>query len=259
MRSFILNAISQEDSAYPITFFTASNYHLQETIPTRAIAFHQILLILEGTGTVYCNGKSHKLQRGCAFFTAQGTAVEYINEGNLVSAFLTVKGAAVDQLAEKFSDNGFLYLENTEVEKYLSWITRLIDDYQSGCEQGSLSVQAYSFFVDFLSQRPSDVPAWLRKVVQFIHLHFDEKLTLTMLANHAYVSTSKLCHGFKKQYSVSVFEYIMNVRLQYAHDLLHTSPDLMTKDVAAQCGFRDCGYFCKAYRNKYGRTPSEEK
>lgn len=220
---------------------------------------HQILLVLDGKGTLHCNGKTFALHKGCAFFTASHTPVQYINEGGLISAFLTVKGPAANDLAKKFSEDGLLFVENAKLEKYISFIKQLIYDYRNGCDQGKLSVQAYSILVDFLSQRKSDLPKWLNETVKYINLHFDEKLTLARLANLTYVSVSKLCHDFKKYYSVPVFEYIMNVRLQHAHALLRDSPNIMTKDVAERCGFFDVGYFCKAYRKKYGKTPSEEK
>lgn len=259
MKRFIFNAEYSTNPIYPIMFHTACDFYMQETLRKRTLTFHQILLILDGKGTLSCNEKKYALKKGCAFFTASGTSVEYTNEEGLISAFITVRGVAADELAVNFSDNGLLFTENTEVEKYTSLIKRFIDDYKNGCDQGKLSAQAYSFFVDFISHRKTDTPDWLSQAVKYITLHFAEKINLSDIARHTYVSVSKLCHEFKKHYSTSVFEYIMDVRLQHAQVLLHDSSNIMTKEVAELCGFYSVGYFCKAYRKKYGKTPSQEK
>lgn len=259
MIRFTLNTGIQDALAYPIAFYSACDYYEQENVQGRVMLFHQLLLVLDGQGTLIHNGKYYPLRQGCAFFTKSYTPVDYINEGGLISAFLTVKGPAIDSLAKNLTEDGLLFQENANVEKYVSLIKRLLYDYRKGCDQGTLSVQAYSIFVDFLSKHNSNIPEWLNKTVRYISLNLDKKLTLTELANLSYVSVSKLCHDFKKAFSVSVFEYIMNVRLQHARAILLSSPDIMTKDVAEQCGFFDTGYFCRMYRKKYGKAPSEEK
>jgi len=259
MRRFTLNMGMQDAIAYPITFFTANDYYEQESVEGRNMPFHQILLVLDGKGTLHFGDKSYPLKRGCAFFTAKHTPTAYINEGGLISAFLTVKGSAADKLSEEFTDNGLLFIANSNLDKYVSLIKQLLYDYHNDCDQGKLSVQAYSIFVDFLSQRDSNSPQWLNEAVRYINVHFDKKLTLEEIAQHTYVSVSKLCHDFKKVFSVSVFEYIMNVRLQHAHALFQNFFDITTTDVANQCGFFNVGYFCKMYKKKYGKTPLEHR
>lgn len=259
MRRFTLNTGLQEALIYPIAFYTASDYYEQENVKGRIMPFHQLLLVLDGEGTLRCGSKCYKLQKGCAFFTKSYTPVEYINENGLISAFLTIKGNAINSLAKKLTDEGLLFKENVNVEKYVSLIKKLLHDYRNGCDQGALSVQAYSIFVDFLSKQNPDIPDWLNATARYIVLNLDKKLTLSELASYSHVSVSKLCHDFKKHFSVSVFEYIMNIRLQHARALLLASPDIMTKDVSELCGFFDVGYFCRMYRKKYGKTPTDEK
>lgn len=259
MAEYIKNADTQAKSTYPIVFRTMKVYHEQETVRPHVMPFHQLLLVLDGKGTLFCNGNTYPIKKGSAFLTAQGATVGYTNDGGLISAFLTAKGIAADMLAQSFLQDGLLLIENADPEKYVGLIAELAENYKAGIDQGKLSAMTYSAFVDFLSHRKKEIPLWLENTAAYIHLHFAEKLTLAELAKRAFVSVSKLCHGFKQYYGMSVIAYILLVRLQYARDLLRNFPELMTKDVANSCGFVDVGYFCKAYRAKYHKSPSKEK
>lgn len=259
MSSITTNAFFETSNPYPIVFLTASSFHKQETIRRQRglIISHQILLILDGKGILRTRDQMYELKKGSAFYTGPLLPVEYIDEGGLVSAFLTVAGTAADELSASFSRDGFLFCESVDPEPYLSTINQLISEYQSNGDQGRLSTLAYSFFVDFFAQNSQRTPEWLENVIHYIHRNFAKKLTLEELARAACVSVSKLCHDFKEKYGLSVFQYILDIRLRYAHNILITSSGARTKDVAALCGFHDIGYFCKAYRSKFGKTPTQ--
>lgn len=259
MGDFIINSFSNDAEIYPIVFFTACDRYTQETIRQRALTFYQLFLVLDGNGTLHLNGKDHPLKKGCAVFTAKHYPVGYTDDGGLVSAFITANGSAMEVLSKNFAPDGYVLNNSTDTDKYVSSISKLVSDYQNGRGQGKLSASAYSIFVDFLSHSQSSAPVPMEKTLTYINLHFSEKLSLKELADNAYISVSKLCHDFKKHYGCSVFDYIITVRLQHAYNLLRNYPEILTKDVAAKCGFSDVGYFCHAYRSKYGKTPSKEK
>ena len=259
MSQITVNTIFPETKRYPIMFYTANQDYSQENIIDRVLGRHQILIVLDGSGSLIYNGTTYKLKRGCAFYTAAKAPHSYINEGGLRCAFITALGPAADALAEELVTSGMYFTDNANIENMASEISQIIKLYNNGKDQGTLSTLTYSFFVDFLSKQKSDVPEWLENITKYIHIHLSEKLTLEKLAGVAFISVSKLCHGFKNYYSVSVFDYIIDIRLQHARDLLKASPKITTKEVAGACGFSDIGYFCKLYRKKYEKTPTEEK
>ena len=259
MEDFIFNSFSNDTEIYPITFFTACARHLQESVRQRVLPFNQIIIILDGIGTLHLNGKNYPLKRGCAVFTTAQYSIGYTNDGGLVSAFITATGPAVEFLSQNFAPEGFLLFNKIDLDKYVSSISHIVSCYKNGYNHGKLSSMTYSLFVDFLSQKQSEDLVPLSKIISYINLHFNEKLCLKMLAEIEYISVSKLCHDFKKYYGCSAFEYIINARLQHAYNLLRNYPDISINDVAVKSGFFDVGYFCRAYRKKYGITPSKDK
>lgn len=241
--------------------YSASNSHLQEWVarPTGVKIFHQILLVLDGEGVVHAPGKTHKLKRGSAFFTSKDCPNEYINHGGLVTAFLTVDGSAIDELLAYTECDGFLFLESVNVEKYVGYINQVLNEYYSQRREALISATAYSMFCDFFAESESAHLCEDDKVLYYIEKHFTEKLTLSMIAEDANVSVSKLCHNFKDKHGTSVFNYILDFRLNNARSLIMSEPGLQINAVATASGFEDLSYFCRAYKKKFGRTPKEDK
>jgi len=257
MSIFTYNLNADDEIVFPISFHTACAHHNQETVRREmGLGCDQILLILEGKGTLNCRGKSYELGAGSAFFVARGCPVEYINEGGLVSAFLTFRGKNTDQLLEFYGCDEFVYHESYPVQKYADKISEIIELYYSAKGRGRLSSKVYAFVIDFFEGR-KHVTTPADEVASYIQQNFAEKLTLVGLAAVANCCVSKLCQDFKRQYESSVIEYVLDVRLRYARDMLETDPDISVKAAALCCGFDDVSYFCRAYKKKFGVTPTQ--
>lgn len=254
------NNISKTGKDLPIYFYTACNRHPQESIirPDGNLNFYQILFIVEGSGILKHGESIYKLKKGSAFFTATNVPVEYINTGGLVSAFLTINGTALPGLMKAFSCDGFLFYESVNIEKYLFCITRIIDEYYEQKREGLLSAMVYSFCMDFFEEKNNFNDKY-DEVVLYIEKNFMKNLTLDKLAKIGNCSVSKLCHNFKEKFNCSVFEYILDLRLNYAKNLLYFNPKIMIKDVALSCGFSNVSYFCYAYKQKFNITPSQSR
>jgi AraC-like DNA-binding protein len=94
------------------------------------------------------------------------------------------------------------------------------------------------------------------RVRDYLHAHYGEHLTLSILANQFGCSRSTLIAAFEKTNGESVMGYLSRLRLDSAKRLL-TETDLSVGEIAARCGFRDQGYFSKAFRHEEGASPSE--
>ena len=59
---------------------------------------------------------------------------------------------------------------------------------------------------------------------------------------------------FTRRFAMSPIEYLMNVRLYHARNLLITS-DKLISEIGALCGFSSEQYFYRLFRRRYGMTP----
>ena len=52
-------------------------------------------------------------------------------------------------------------------------------------------------------------------------------------------------------------QYAMKIRLTHASNLLKNNTDMPVSEVAFRCGFEDATSFSRAFRRKYGISPSK--
>ncbi len=100
-------------------------------------------------------------------------------------------------------------------------------------------------------------PAYIRKVEEYIEAYADEPLRVGELAARVGVSVRSLQAGFYRYRQQSVSEFIKDVRLRRAHELLTKSPHLSVTQVAYQCGYNHLSQFAADYKKKFIESPSE--
>ena len=91
---------------------------------------------------------------------------------------------------------------------------------------------------------------------QYIDTHFREDVTRDFLAKMFYISPNYLSHLFQREGKIGLNEYLNQIRLEYAKSLLK-SYDLNVKEIAHASGFKDSNYFCRIFRKKTERSPTE--
>lgn len=82
--------------------------------------------------------------------------------------------------------------------------------------------------------------------------------TISHLARQFGVNTNKLMSLFKKTFGKSIFEYISELRMEYALQLLRDN-NLRIVDVSRTIGYKNPNHFSTAFKKHYGMAPSELK
>ena len=252
----IYNSILKISGKLPLAFRSICTKYPQETVHwPNGVYFHEFLFVLDGEGVVKYNGKSYKLKKGCAFYLAPNHPIEYFNIKNLKSAFISTTGAVADSIAKHYVPSNFIYYESLSVEKYVSYLNAIINEYRNRNRNGVLSSLVYSLCVEFFEEQNQTLSKF-DEVILYLEKNFSKKITLEELSKIGCMSISKLCSDFKNKFNCTIFEYILNLRLTYARDLLLYNPKAMIKDVAVSCGFNDVSYFDREFKKKFDKTPS---
>lgn len=98
--------------------------------------------------------------------------------------------------------------------------------------------------------------ARLQTMMQYIHDHYMEPITLGMIAASASISKSGALHIFQSGIGISPVAYLIQYRLAQAAELLCTTQKTVFS-VAEETGFTSSGYFCRTFRQHYSMSPNE--
>jgi two-component system response regulator YesN len=85
--------------------------------------------------------------------------------------------------------------------------------------------------------------------------YHDSNLSVEGIANGIYINSSYLRKIFKKELNMSVNDYIVDLRMQKAKELIG-SGNIRLSDISEMVGYNDAGYFSKSFKKKYGFSPS---
>ena len=97
----------------------------------------------------------------------------------------------------------------------------------------------------------------MARVIAFLEENVGQQVSLELLAGIAAMSRTHLSRTFRSVVGVPLRAYIHDLRLARArHLLLEQRPRSLT-DVALEAGFYDLPHLDKAFRERYGMTPSE--
>lgn len=111
--------------------------------------------------------------------------------------------------------------------------------------------------VTIISPRLRESDQLISKCIQYIDKNFASNISAEMLATEMNVSVSTLFHCFKKELGISLYKYIIEKRLIYAHKLI--SENRKPTKIYLECGYNDYPSFYKAYLKMFGHPPSGNK
>ena len=98
--------------------------------------------------------------------------------------------------------------------------------------------------------------ARLQTMMQYIHDHYMEELSLEEIAASASVSKSSALHIFQSGIRISPVAYLIQYRLMQAAEQLSTTKKSVSS-IAEETGFTSSGYFCRKFRQHYHMSPNE--
>lgn len=97
--------------------------------------------------------------------------------------------------------------------------------------------------------------AKLQTMMQYVHDHYAQELTLEEIAASASISKSSALHIFQSCIHTSPVAYLIQYRLKQAASQLCTTEKSISS-IAEETGFASPGYFCRRFRQAYGITPN---
>ncbi|WP_151736963.1 AraC family transcriptional regulator ['Paenibacillus yunnanensis' Narsing Rao et al. 2020] len=264
----LLPVITEKDKELPYYLVDAGIRWNQEHIVRPGGYLHQWIQCVEGEGELLVGGRTYRVKEGNAMLLFKGVPHEYyaVSSAWIVN-WVVFDGAMVEPFLKQtagLQTSGVMYLSRPEL--FLAKIQGVMDIQQSDYTLKALqwSAQVYTFLtgiVQFASTTPdasaSSLNLRLKPLLDYIHQHSHQQLTLETMAGVVGITPQHLCTLFKKATNIRIFQYINSVRIQKSKELLLLHPLKPVQEIARLAGFEDANYFSTVFKKHEQLTPNQ--
>lgn len=253
------------------------------TFPWHAHGEYEIVYIKESTGTRYIGDSFDKFKRGdlvligsglphfyksdAKYHTKESTErVESVviqfprnllqNMGNLPEMINIndLLKRAERGLIFKFDDKSDVILNICQLHAK-NGIERLINIISILQQLATTDKVTYASGSHFTAEMFLEKDARLIKILNYLNRHYLQPITLQEVSKLFGMNSTAFCRYFKEKTSKTFIEYIQELRIGYACQLL-TQHKISIKEVAFESGFNHLSYFNRAFKHIKGITPS---
>ena len=233
----------------------------------------EIFLTLGGNATHKANGQEVPISRGCLMFVRDTDCHTYKDyKGGFEFLNLAFSKHIIfdlcaylkseKQLALLFNQKmpPQIRLTDNETERLKMRIARLntVDLHDTAARIIHMRALLCDIYIRyFMNYTPEEenVPFWLERACEKIKLPENFILGSERFYEICGRSREHTARSMKKYLHTSVGEYISDLRLSYAANLLITS-NLNAADICYECGFKNLSWFYSEFSKKFGTTPA---
>lgn len=97
----------------------------------------------------------------------------------------------------------------------------------------------------------------LQDVLDYVMHHFDTDVKLKTVADLAFMTPNAFCRFFKQRTNKTFFQFLIELRIEHACQLLSANRDLSILEVAEKSGFGSISNFNRKFKGIKKMTPTE--
>lgn len=160
-----------------------------------------------------------------------------------------------------------------KLEKNVEWhqeilakvreIARLTQEHEDGYEMQVhiLLVQIWMKLYQYFASAPEEEPLpqrslqRLRDMVTYLQEHYSQEVSLDDVAEHVSLCKSECCRFFKRYMNMTIFEYLMYLRIQNSLPLLKQGRSIT--EITGLVGFSSPAYYGQIFKRYMKCTPRE--
>lgn len=159
---------------------------------------------------------------------------------------ILIKGETMDRISS--------IMEKLITSDGISKVVLLLQIFeQISCGKNDLSLLASDSFLSYFEELKTPR---LRKVDEYISVHFKNDIKIKEIADYLCMTPSSFCRYFKQKTGMNFVNYLTDYRLRYAKSLLDSNKYKITT-IATMSGFNNVTYFNRVFKQNTSMTPSE--
>lgn len=232
----------------------------------RKLREYQLILITNGEGIFEsASAKRQKIKAGSVIFLFKYEWHRYrpLKKTGWTEYWLGYDGDYIESIYQNAlfdNSNPVVYIgDDTRFTQLMHHILSLLEDGSPGIEKivASYVPVLLSTIETIIRQKPHQnnrTEKDIRKFQIALIENFQHQINLEEIATSMDISYSWMRKKFKQVVGISPNQYILQLRLQKARDLL-TTTDNQIKYISDECGFKSPFYFSKYFKKDTGLSP----
>ncbi|MCR5255359.1 MAG: response regulator [Acetatifactor sp.] len=157
----------------------------------------------------------------------------------------------IDMLSLRIENFGyFVAINSSEINFYIDYLNtfRELKTYMNSLLQN---------VIEYINgEREKRSKRRIEMAKEYISVHYYEPFTLNDIAEHVELNPSYFSNLFKTETGINFSEYLLNVRMDKAKELLR-DPKIKVYEIGNLVGYDDAVSFGRAFKKKWGISPKE--
>ena len=259
----ILNILSkQSDEYHLIVNYTCDCFedelYAYDTYNSQGRDDYYLVYVTDGIFNTEIDGVTYSLKKGSIVIFPPKYKYRYWGEppSRYLSAHFT--GAQVEKI---LTDLGFslepYVLESEFSPKIKDLFYKMIEQYMTKAPflQYSLACLLEEILLTIaVNREKSNGYRTFKQSIKYIHANYTEKIQIPFLAKMEGLSNSRYITLFTKEFGKTPSEYVLELRLGRARELLLTT-NMSISQVGAASGYKDQYFFSKIFKSRMGMSP----
>ncbi|MDR3645052.1 MAG: AraC family transcriptional regulator [Clostridia bacterium] len=265
--------------------------HKNYSIGMHTHSFYEVNIVLRGAGMHYIENKACPAQARSVFVIPPNVRHGYYQESSLDVYHILIACDFFDRYAQELKNlpgfsilfeiepylrsefDGALFLTMTEeqMEQLEPELLGLLDACEmpyAGREiiKDAKALSIIGALSNFISVDNGGETSALKnrqsrsvvKCMEYIRLHYGDKITVEALAKIAYMSRATFTRNFEDVCKCTPMEYVTAYRIRKAKELISLT-DMPITQIAQECGFYDGSHFIKYFIKSEAMSPFQYK
>lgn len=270
---------------YDLTYndFNPTVFYVSKCKMTKNGVYHQhdyteLAYILSGKGRYLVNGEEHDVEAGDLVICNPGVMHKHIITNTdeptieFIAGFTNFHFKGMAQNSIETEDGSCIINTSAELKQDL-----MMHCYAMVAEKESCSLGKYFMFKTHLMQMLLLIMRDLvndedheqtkcsfesynknyavKQIINYLNENYNQKISLEQIAHNMYLSPVYISKIFKEETGESPINYLINIRLEKARDILVKTDNSSIKSIANEVGYEDVYHFSKLFKKYYGISP----
>ena len=218
-----------------------------------------LVLVKSGSAVLHKDGKDIPFGKNDLLVMFPDEKIHYTALTDWSINWIGVCGDGLEEIFEALCvTRKYPLLHTHNTETLLQIMNKLYDikyDNTLGCKYATNSL-LLNFFAELIANTDKAVGADpVATATEIIKYNYNNDISIKALAEMLFLDSAYFSRLFKEKLRVSPKQYILNLRLEKAKELLCES-DYTIKEISLTVGFADSLYFSKLFYKKTGLSPT---